>query len=126
MSKQNLIILTTKVKDKEQKLTGRFLGFIKDDEFNALYASTNDVASKLESKATQPIMDVVPKFDNMDGYRLVMTVRKVDEKTVIRKTLFVTEGLDMITEVKPGIGTEGGSVVLQAGGNSDITVQETE
>jgi len=126
MSKQNLILLTTKVNGKEQKLTGRFLGFIKDDEFNALYRNASDVSTKLESKATQPIMDVVPKFDNMAGYRLVMTVRKVDEKSVIRKTLFVSEGLDMITEIKPGSGAEGGTVVMQAGGHGDITVQETE
>lgn len=127
MTKRNLIILTTKVEDEEQKLTGRFLGFIKEDEFNALCAKPSDVAGKLESKVTQPIVDVAAKFDNMTGYRLVMTVRKVDEKSVIRKTLFVSEDLDMITEVKPGTDDKAGRVVFQAGNASnDLRVEETE
>ena len=127
MSKKNLICLTTKDKDGDSvKYEGRFLGFIKDDEFNALCQNTADVANKLESKATQDLLEVAGKFDNMAGFRLVMTVRKVGKASVIKKTLFITEGLDMITEVKPRCGDVPGQVKVQAGGNKDIVIQEIE
>jgi hypothetical protein len=127
MSDKKLILLKTKIDDEEIEYTGRFLGFIKEDEFNALCQSTSEVSTKLESKATQDLIEVSKKFDNMTGYRLVMTVKKVGDKSVLKKTLFVSEDLDIITEVKPALGTDPGQVRIQANnGTNDITVQETE
>ena len=71
-----LIKLRTKVDGKETVFTGRFLGFIKDDEFNALVQNAKSVSSRLESKATQPIMEVAAKFDDVTGHRLVMTMSR--------------------------------------------------
>jgi hypothetical protein len=126
MSDKKLILLKTKIDDEEIEYTGRFLGFIKEDEFNALCQSTPEVSTKLESKATQDLIEVSKKFDNMTGYRLVMTVKKVGDKSVLKKTLFVSEDLDIITEVKPALGTDPGQVRLQSNnGTNDIIVQET-
>ena len=134
MSKQQLIELCTGEDGKERKYIGRFLGFIKDDEFNALVQNTEQVSPRLESKATQSIMDVAAKFDNMAGHRLVMTVKKVDGTSVLKKMLYITEGLTMIDSVSPRVEkdeekkveAEGGKVTFQAGENENIVVRETE
>ena len=50
------------INEKEYKYTGRFLGFIKDDEFNAICQSKK-AAGKIESKETKPLIDVCQKYD---------------------------------------------------------------
>jgi hypothetical protein len=134
MSKQELIELCTTEDGKGRKYIGRFLGFIKDDEFNALVQNTDQVATRLESKATLSIMEIAAMFDNMAGHRLIMTVRKIDDKSVAKKTLYVTEGLTMINSVSPRTKEDKekktkaspGKVTFQAGENENIVVQETE
>lgn len=126
MAKQQLIELHTSVDGKKCKYTGRFLGFIKDDEFNALVQNTEEVATRLESKATQPIMEVVAKFDNMIGYRLVMVVKKIDGEDMLKKMLFITEGLALIDTVTPGSDEKNGKVTFQSNDQEIITVEEAE
>jgi len=136
MSKQQqqLIDLTTTIDGKERKYTGRFLGFIKDSEFNALVQNPDKVPTRLESKATQPIMEVASKFDQMIGHRLVMSVKKVDDKNVPKKTLFITEGLEVIDEVTPRAEEDKaknkkavmGKVAFKSTTDEVIEVQETE
>ena len=125
---QNLINLHKLVDGKERKYNGRFLGFIKDDEFNALIQNTKEVAPRLESKATQPLMEIVSKFDNMKGYRLVMTVRKIDKDDTLKKMLLVTEGLEMIDTVVPKTKNAKndliGQVTFQTADQDIIVVQE--
>jgi hypothetical protein len=138
MSK-DLIELTTTEDGKEKKYVGRFLGFIKDDEFNALVQNVEDVAARLESKATQPLLKVAAKFDEINGYRLIMAVKRVNNETVIKKMLYVSEGLTLIDSVVPAVSVKTwnnktqeydeprpGKVTFQAGENDNITVQETE
>ena len=129
-----------KIDDKKQKITGRFIGFIKDDEFNALVQSTDKVGQKLESKATQDIMKVAAKFDKLDGHRLVVVIKKIDGKSVLSKMLYVSEGLTMIDSVVPrdekgkwnsdrqpaGWDPKPGKVTLQTASEENIVVQETE
>lgn len=137
MSKVQLIELQTKVEGKDTKFTGRFLGFIKDDEFNALIHNTEKVAARLESKATQPLMEIAAKFDDVVGHRLIMVVKKLDGVNVIGKQLFITEGLTMIDSVVPrdnkhwdGVKRmyieKPGKVTFQAGEDDNIVVQEAE
>lgn len=126
MSTQQLIELCTTKDGKERKYVGRFLGFIKDDEFNALVQHTDQVSVRLESKATLSIMDAAAKFDNMAGHRLIMTVRKINDENVEKKTLYITEGLTMIDSVFPGNLIDPGKVTFQVGENENIVVQETE
>lgn len=122
----NLIELSTKVNGKDTIYTGRFLGFIKDDEFNALVQSTDNVAARLESKATLPIMDVAAKFDIMTGHRLIMTVKKVNGASTVKKTLFITEPLLMIDSVSPSSSAgKPGEVTFQAREDNSIVVRET-
>ena len=125
MNKQ-LIDLSTEIAGKERKYTGRFLGFIKDSEFNALVQNPDKVATRLESKATQPIMDVVAKFSTITGHRLVMTVRKMDDVSVTKKMLFITEGLELIDSIAAGKDKENGKVTFKSVNDETIEVQETE
>lgn len=99
MSKQQLIELSVTEDGQERKYVGRFLGFIKDDEFNALIQKPSDVSPRLESKNTQDLMKVAAKFDNMAGFRLIMAVKKVDNEAAVKKLLYVTRGLAMIDSV---------------------------
>ena len=109
MSVQQQISLTMTVAGKERKYTGRFLGFIKDSEFNAMVQNPDKVPTRLESKATQPIMKIAAKFNEIVGHRLIMTVRKVGDKNITKKTLLITEGLEVID-----------SVILGANKNVDL------
>lgn len=125
MSKQ-LIDLSVTIAGKERRYIGRFLGFIKDSEFNALIQNADKVATRLESKATQPIMEVAAKFSEMIGHRLVMTVKKVDDKDVLKKTLFITEGLEVIDSVVPRKDKEDGKVTFKSCNEEIIEVKEIE
>ena len=134
MSKQQLIELTTVEDGQEKKYIGRFLGFIKDDEFNALIQKTGDVSPRLESKGTQPLMEVVAKFDNMVGYRLIMAIKKIDGSQTVKKLLYVTKSLAMIDSVSPRVEEDKekkveaspGKVTFQVGGDENLVVKETE
>ena len=138
MSTQQLVTLTTTVDGKERTYTGRFLGFIKDDEFNALIQSADKVATRLESKATQDLMDTAAKFDTMVGHRLVMTVKKINDAACLKKVLYITEGLTMIDSVVPRTDKAWdvklreysvpnlGKVTFQVGDADNIVVQEAE
>ncbi len=102
MSIQQLINLSVTVTTgKERKYTGRFLGFIKDSEFNAMVQNPDKVPNRLESKATQPIMEVAAKFDELVGHRLIMSVKKIDNANVLKRMLYITEGLEVIDLVAP-------------------------
>ena len=85
----------------EYKYVGRFLGFIKDDEFNAICQSKK-AASKIESKETKPLIDVCRKYDNLIGHRIVMVIKKIGDADIgIAKKLFISERLDFISAVEP-------------------------
>jgi hypothetical protein len=86
---------------KEYKYVGRFLGFIKDDEFNAICQS-KAAAGKIESKETKSLMDVCSKYDELTGYRIVMVIKKIDNRMITNKKLFVSERLSFISSVEPG------------------------
>ena len=130
--------LKATVDGKEQIFTGRFIGFIKDDEFNALVQNPEKVGGKLESKATQDLLKVAAKFDNLNGHRLCLVVKKVDGRNVIKKTLYITEALGMIDSVVPrqekGKWDQGppgkwvptpGKITIQTGTEDNIVLQES-
>jgi len=128
MSVQQQISLTMTVAGKERKYTGRFLGFIKDSQFNAMIQHPDEVPTRLESKATQPIMEIAAKFDEIMGHRLIMTVRKVDNENVLKKMLFITEGLEVINSVAKGTGKDKdvGKVTFKSTSEEIIEVEEIE
>lgn len=81
--------------------TGRFLGLILDDQFNAL-VQEKDVMRKIETRPSLPLCPVFMKNDNLSGHRFVMTVKKINGNSVAGKQLFVSERLDHAWKVDPG------------------------
>ena len=132
------IELEAAVDGTDQIINGRFIGFIKDDEFNALCQNPNEVGGKLESKASQDIMKVAGKFDNMTGYRMCVVMKKSDGRNVMKKTLFISEPLSMIDSVKPRVTRhewdseagawkdKPGEVTFQTLGENNIVIREAE
>jgi hypothetical protein len=115
------IVLKTKIDGKDVEYTGRFLGFIKDDEFNALTQHPDEVGTRLESKATQSLTKVAASKDKLSGVRLIMAIKKVGTKTTFIKKLFVSDRLDFISEVAGKI------VTIEAeGGHNTLVVEEKE
>jgi hypothetical protein len=111
----NNIILDTTIGNKDVKYVGRFLGFIKDDEFNALIDKPGEVAQRLESKASLPLVEIARTRDKLNGHRLVMTIKKIDDEACFTKRLFVSGRLDLIDEVagtKVKISTDDDNVLL--------------
>jgi len=97
--KKKLIELTIELGDGDRrKYTGRFLGFIKDDEFNAL-AQNKELAHKIESKESKPLIEVCSATDDLAGHRLVMTVKKINDINIKSKKLFVSNRLHYVHSV---------------------------
>jgi len=116
--KKKIIELTVELDNKEErKYTGRFLGFIKDDEFNALTQS-KELAHKIESKETKSITSVCSAMDTLNGQRLVMTIKKINDVNINGRKLFVSEKLNYISNA-------GGKTleIVQDDGN-DINIEE--
>ncbi|TET61131.1 MAG: hypothetical protein E3J47_05855 [Candidatus Stahlbacteria bacterium] len=106
----------------EHKYIGRFLGFIKDDEFNAICQSRK-AASKIESKETKPLIEVCKKYDTLEGYRLVIVIKKIDGDSInMDKKLFVSERLNYISSVN----TKEKSAVFVSENDNNFVVQEIE
>lgn len=119
MAKSPQVDLLTITGKQERKYTGRFLGFIKDDEFNALCHS-KELANKIECKETQPLMGAIINRSNLSGYRLVLVVKKVNDTAVKDKRLFVSEKLDLIS----GENEKEKKVIITAENKNQIIVQE--
>jgi len=106
----------------EHKYVGRFLGFIKDDEFNAICQSKK-AASKIESKETRPLIEVCKMYDTLTGYRLVMVIKKINDTSVfVDKKLFISERLNYISLVD----TEKKRAVFISESEINLVVQEIE
>jgi hypothetical protein len=88
-----------KVNGTIKEYKGRFLGVIKDDEFNALMNSPDMIAPKLLTKEAQSVVDLSSDI-HPKGKRFVFAVKKIEDKDVA-KALLVTGKIDMITYVNP-------------------------
>lgn len=117
--KKKIIELTVELDNKEErKYTGRFLGFIKDDEFNALTQS-KELAHKIESKETKSITSVCSAMDTLNGQRLVMTIKKINDVNINgSKKLFVSEKLNYIST------SAGKKVEIVQDDGNDINIEE--
>ena len=109
------------VDEKEYKYVGRFIGLIKDDEFNAICQSKK-AAGKIESKETKSLMDVCSRYDSLTGYRIVLVIRKTNDITTHKRKLFISERLDFISAVSPNTNE---AVFISENGNN-LTIQEIE
>ena len=118
MSEKLKIILKTLIGNDEKVYEGRFLGFLKDDEYNALVQNQKDVAGRIESKPTQSIIEVARTNAQLPGTRLVMVVRKNGDETVVTKQLFVSQRCDYASSISDS------EVVLQLMDSSNQLVIE--
>lgn len=120
MAKSPQVDLLTMIDGTERKYTGRFLGFIKDDEFNAL-CHNKEVANRIECKETQSLMDSIANRGHLTGYRLVLVIKKVNDVNVKAKKLFISEKLDLVSAENG----ETKKVILRTSEDlADIIVQE--
>jgi hypothetical protein len=117
MSKKLIALTITTEDDTDIEYIGRFLGFLKDDEFNAL-TQNKKVAHKIESRGTKDFLDVCDANDNLNGKRLVMAVKKIGGKGIVGKKLFVTEKLDYITQ------TTGNEVLIMTEDGTPLEIEE--
>jgi len=105
------------------RYVGRFLGFVKDDEFNAIIQNTSQVAGRIETSETKEFMPIAMKTLELLGCRLVMSLRKKNEKTVLAKTLFISGKLDFVHEVLP---SEGRIRVTTESGDELVVVEKED
>lgn len=103
-----------------REYTGRFLGLIKDDEFNALVAKAKEIASRLETKGDVPLIPLFMEYDELQGMRFVLAIKMVNGIACGAKKLFISERLDWVREARP----EGRVVELVTADNKDITLVE--
>jgi len=108
-------------KPEEYRYVGRFLGLIKDDEFNAICQSKK-AANKIESKETKSLMDVCKNYVTLTGFRFVMVVKKVNDTAIPIKKLFISERLNYISTIENG---KKRAVFLSENDNN-FTVREIE
>lgn len=118
-SKQNITLKTT-IEGQEYNYSGRFLGFLKDDEFNAMVQSVDKVAGKIESKATMSLVALARSTDTLPAQRLVMTVKSINGESIIPKKLFISPRCHFVSSVG---GTEV-IIELENEGNNSLVIEE--
>jgi len=95
--------------------SGRLLGLITDEEFASLIENP-DLQKKCYTSATIPLSEIVDNHEALDGYRIVVAVKEIDDKPVIGQRLFVTERLSLVsylnTDKSAGITGENGAYML--------------
>lgn len=86
-------------KDCSHKYKGRLLGLITPDEYAKL-VETNKYHRKLFSVGTSYIKDIQNIGDEIDDMRIVIAIKEADGEEIIKRQLFISEPLDMVSEVK--------------------------
>lgn len=116
--------LITSVNLENRKYIGRFLGFVKDDEFNAI-CDSKACAAKIESKETIPLLDVClghAGHKDLAGLRIVLATKEIDGKITKAKSLFVSEKLKNIGYFE----TRSRRVTFTTEDNGKIVMQEKQ
>lgn len=102
---------------------GRLLGVITEEEFNRTINSKS-LQAKTFTKPTLSIRafaSAFPKNEDVKGLRLVIAVRKRDERDLLGKHLYISEPMDFISK----IGTpEKPEMTINAGNQSSYIVIE--
>ena len=82
---------------EQLKIVGRLLGLLTPKEYAGIIKKP-ELRAKLSTVETTKIGEIAELVD-VEGLRLAMVVKKKDETTVFKKTLFFTEQLDLISHV---------------------------
>lgn len=103
--------------------TGRFLGFVKPDEFNAL-VQEEEAARKIE---TRPSVDFIKVFSAFEtgkkeflSWRIVLATKTINGEPAGEKKLFVSEPLDILASLS----TEKREARLVTINDTDIYISE--
>ena len=95
--------------------SGRLLGLITDEEFASLIENS-ELQKKCYTSATIPLSEIVDNHEALDGYRIVVAVKEINDKPVIGQRLFITERLSLVsylnTNKSAGITGEIGAYML--------------
>ncbi len=95
--------------------SGRLLGLITDEEFASLIENS-ELQKKCYTSATIPLSEIVDNHEALDGYRIVVAVKEINDKPVIGQRLFITERLSLVsylnTNKSAGITGENGAYML--------------
>jgi len=96
--------------------SGRLIGLINDKEFASMIAN-KEVRKKCFTSATIPLSDIVDNYESLDGFRIVVALKEMDDKPVIGKNkLFITERLSLVsylnTDKSAGITGENGAYMM--------------
>jgi hypothetical protein len=104
----------------EKQYYGRLLGLINDDEFNSILKSS-ELKKRVETKETIQLSDITNNHQDIDGFRMVMTVKKVNCKDITEPKLFISERLTFVSYVQPE-----GSCAFTGESQSYLMVEEEE
>jgi hypothetical protein len=118
MAKKKTITTTINVHGREVMYTGRFLGFLKAEEYLKAIGNAQ-ITSRIESKESKNLIRGCAKLALLlNGARFVLALSKRGEKAVSKK-LLISEPLDFVCQIKPesrevSFATmKGGTIVLK-------------
>lgn len=124
MSKRNKLQITAEVQLKRgetRTYTGRFLGLLKDDEFNAL-VQEKEAMKKISTGPSMPLCPVFMRHDILTGMRFVMTAKYINGVATDGKMIFVSERLDRAGHTDPNVR----QVRLTTVSQRDIYIEERD
>lgn len=84
----------------EREYKGRLLGLINHSEFFRIMNSRR-IQNKLFSNRSVPINEIA-EYAELEGMRIVIAVKEINERHVNGKHLFITEPLSLVANVKNG------------------------
>jgi hypothetical protein len=107
----------------ETKYLGRLLGLVTEEEYAGLVKNP-ELRTKLFTVETKSIKDV-STVENVENMRLAIALKKRNNEQVTRRTLFLTEQLDMLNNVVGDdditfVGKNGSYMLLTIEGSGDI------
>ena len=93
MSEKRFVTVET---DEGVKYYGRLLGLINDAEFHHTI-NNRKIQNKTFSVETKLLKDIAEGYEDLNGLRLVVALRKIDGQEICEKLLFISEKLEMIS-----------------------------
>ena len=98
MAKGKIVELTAyspEIDGTDVQVKGRLLGFLRPKDFAEILSSFGS-RSRAFNRQTMPLSELVG-VEDIEGFRLAISIRERDGEEVFGKKLFVTEPLDMIS-----------------------------
>lgn len=95
------------IQTERERYTGRFIGFIKEDELNKLLSNVR-IIRKISASSAKDLTiacDIVNRHNwGLEGIRFVAVVNMKNNKELSNKKLFVSEKLNFISMLDPRTG----------------------